>query len=115
MDALHAYLSKPQDRKVQVLERGKGFCKICNKETKHVLVYVFSKVRVPIFLLIVIVGRSLPAFYGVVCDNCGTVLARMTNEKALKEKYEWSRLSGNHHKAKETPKIMELMFIQMAK
>ncbi|MEM3245677.1 MAG: hypothetical protein QXN16_02825 [Candidatus Micrarchaeaceae archaeon] len=106
------YLSKPTKRKVQVLEEGKGFCWICEKETKQSLVYVFKKTKMPIPLIIAIVWRTAPAFYGIVCNNCGTVLARMKNEAELSKKYGRSVWNSSHKIAKEEPKMMELRFIQ---
>ncbi len=100
------------ERKIQVLDRFEGYCPICGKKTSQILVYVYQKEKMPIFAVVVYVRRYLPAFYGVICEKCKTVLKSRRYSKEIAKKYEKSLFSSKHKLALEPkPREMEIRFI----
>ena len=107
------FLSKPMSRKIQVLDKIKGYCPICKKETKHDIVYVFRKERIPIILVVINTIRRYPDFYAKICENCNTILTVFSKTQAsyLKDKHERS-FWGKHKKSTESePKGVEIRFL----
>ena len=101
------------NRKIQVLDRFEGYCPVCGKKTHQILAYVYRKEKMPIIAIVVTIGRYLPAFYGVICENCNTVLRSTGYSKEIAKKYGKGAFSFKHKLALEQkPRKMEIKFIK---
>ncbi len=88
------FLSKPSVRKILILSRQEGYCRVCGKETSLSVVYVFRKELAPIPLVIVFERRYLPSFYGILCENCNVILKSVRYSDELSTKYKQSAWTG---------------------
>jgi len=88
-------------RKIQVLDRFAGYCPVCGKQTSQILAYVYRKEKMPIPLIFVTIRRYLPEFYGVICEECNTVLRATRHSKEIAKKYGKSRFTSKHKNALE--------------
>ena len=103
-------------RKIQVLDRFEGYCPVCGRKTHQILAYVYQKEKIPIIAVVVAVRRYLPAFYGVICDNCNTVLRSTGYSKEIAKRYEGGAFSFKHKLALEQKlRKMEIRFIKTMK
>ncbi len=104
-----------QKRKLQVLARGRGYCPVCQKETNLDIVYVYEKRKIRYVIPLIVVNfygtRRWPDFYGVVCDECRTVITVMRNKKELRNKYRWSAIRRRHMLALKKPEVMTIRFL----
>ncbi|BFI73570.1 hypothetical protein YN1_5570 [Nanoarchaeota archaeon] len=103
-------------RKLQVLEKFEGYCPICKEQTPQILVYVYKKYKIPIYLFIVIIFRYWPDFYGIICEKCNTVIKIFSNSKEMAKKYKKSWFFEIHKNAVEDkPRNMEIRIITIKK
>lgn len=106
-------LSDFTGRKLQVLDRFEGYCPVCCKKTSQILVYVYQKEKMPVIAVVVTIRRYLPAFYGVICENCKTVLRSTKYSREIAKKYGKGLLSFKHKLALEPkPRKIKIRFIK---
>lgn len=100
-------------RKLQVLDRFVGYCPVCDKKTPQTLAYIYKKQKMPIIMVIINVMRYSPSFYGIICNNCSTVLRSTRYSKEIMNKYGKSTFSFKHKQALEpSTRKMEIKFIK---
>ncbi len=107
-------LSDFTERKLQVLDRFEKYCPICDKKTPQILAYVYQKEKMPIIAIVINIRRYLPEFYGVICENCKTILRSTRYSKEIAKKYGEGLLSSKHKFALEPkPRKIEIRFIKL--
>ncbi|BDC17708.1 hypothetical protein [Acidianus sp. HS-5] len=100
-------------RKIQVLDRFQGYCPICGRQTSQILAYVYRKEKMPIPLIFVTIRRYLPDFYGVICENCHTLLKANRYSKDIAKKYGRGRFTSKHKNAiEQQTRKMEIKMIK---
>lgn len=98
-----------------MLSRVRGYCPVCQKETDLDIVYVYEKRKIRYVIPLVVVNiyrtRRWPDFYGVVCEECRTVIKVMRNKNELRNKYGWSSIRRRHKLALKKPEVMTIRFL----
>lgn len=109
----------PQKRTIQVLEKNRGDCIVCQKQTQNLLIYVLEETHTSVLPLIIINAWSTeryPPFYGMMCNECNTVLGivKEAETENLKQKYkfEGGLFSSKLHKKVIDTKTIEIRFAQ---